>query len=199
MRVRFADFVFDSRQHRLTRGSEDVPLSPKAFALFEALLDSRPAAVSKEALYERLWPGTFVEAGNLHNLVSEVRAAVGHDAIRTVHRVGYAFAAEAHGEEPSAFGIEMGGEPIRLAAGTNILGRDPEARVVIDAPDVSRQHARIAVQGEEASIEDLGSKNGTFVGGKRVEEPTPLRDGDEITLGRTRLVFRKLRRPATTI
>ena len=199
MRVRFAEFVFDSRQHRLTRGGDDVPLSPKAFALFEALIDSRPAPVSKEDLYERLWPGTFVEAGNLHNLVSELRAAVGHDAIRTVHRVGYAFAAEAYGEEPSAFSVEIGGETIRLAAGTNILGRDPDARMIIDAPDVSRQHARITIRGDDASIEDLGSKNGTFVGGKRIEEPTPLRDGDEITVGRTRLVFRRMRRPATTV
>jgi len=158
MPVRFADFVFDSRQHRLTRGGEDLPLSPKAFALFEALIDSRPAAVSKEDLYERLWPGTFVEAGNLHNLVSELRAAVGHDAIRTVHRVGYAFAAEAYGEEPSAFSIGIGGQTIRLAAGTNVLGRDPDARVVVDAPDVSRQHARIVIREDDASIEDLGSK-----------------------------------------
>ena len=199
MRVRFAEFVFDSRLRRLTRGGDEIPLSPKAFALVEQLIEARPAPVSKETLYERLWPDTIVEAGNLHNVVAEVRTAIGYDAIRTVHRFGYAFAALAHTDQPSTFAVEVGGEPVRLEGGANILGRDPQARVVIDAPDVSRHHAQIVVRGDDASIEDLGSKNGTFVEGSRVEEPTPLRDGDEITLGRSRLVFRSVRRPATTI
>lgn len=198
MRMRFADFVFDSRLRRLTRGGEEVDLSPKAFALIEQLIAERPAPIARETLYARLWPDTVVEPGNLHNVVAEVRAAIGHEAIRTVHRFGYAFAAVAHADQASGFVIDAGDVPVRLAEGANILGRDPEARVVIDAPDVSRHHAQIVVRGEEATIEDLGSKNGTFVGGARIEEPTPIRDGDVITLAHARMVLRKMRPPATT-
>ena len=97
MRFRFAEFMFDSRLHRLSRNDQPVELSPKAYALLEILMQARPAAVSKEALYDRLWPKTFVEPGNLHNLVSEIRSALGDDArsmIRTIHGFGYAFAVE---------------------------------------------------------------------------------------------------------
>jgi pSer/pThr/pTyr-binding forkhead associated (FHA) protein len=54
---------------------------------------------------------------------------------------------------------------------------------------VSRQHARIVVSGERAKLEDLGSKNGTLVGGRRIEQGTELADGDEIWIGPARLVF----------
>jgi pSer/pThr/pTyr-binding forkhead associated (FHA) protein len=60
----------------------------------------------------------------------------------------------------------------------------------IDSPWVSRRHARIVVAGQAASLEDLGSKNGTFLRGKRISEPEPLRHGDEICLGRVPMVFR---------
>src|SRR5438046_10668761 len=83
MRLRFAEFLFDSRLHRLSRDGQPVELSPKAYALLEILLQARPGAVSKEALYDRLWPKTFVEPGNLHNLVSEIRAARADDARST--------------------------------------------------------------------------------------------------------------------
>jgi pSer/pThr/pTyr-binding forkhead associated (FHA) protein len=46
---------------------------------------------------------------------------------------------------------------IPLFAGENIVGRDPKARVWLDSPSVSRQHARILVDGDRATLEDLGS------------------------------------------
>ena len=75
-------------------------LTPKAFLLLELLLDRRPEAVAKAELLERLWPETFVSDAGLHNLVAEIRAALG-DApraaryIRTVPRYGYAFHGDA--------------------------------------------------------------------------------------------------------
>jgi hypothetical protein len=64
-----------------------------------------------------------------------------------------------------------------------VLGRSPDCQVVIDHPSVSRAHARIdaGADGEHA-IADLGSSNGTFVNGARVERAT-LRDGDVLRLG----------------
>src|SRR5712691_11444970 len=109
------------------------------------VLEAHPSATSKEALYERLWPGTFVEIGNLHTLIAELRDAVGDDhrqIIRTVHRFGYALAADLLTEETAAYLI-IGTREIPLRIGENILGRD-----LIGAPDVSRRHARISVRGD---------------------------------------------------
>jgi hypothetical protein len=63
------------------------------------------------------------------------------------------------------------------------LGRDPASHVVINDPQVSRQHARITRQGGMMILEDLGSTNGTFVNGMRLTGPHTLADGDVIGLG----------------
>ena len=63
------------------------------------------------------------------------------------------------------------------------LGRDPGSDIVINDPQVSRQHARITCQGELILIEDLGSTNGTFVNGMRLTGPHTLANGDVISLG----------------
>jgi len=188
MRVRFAGCRFDSAARTLTRGGEAVTLTPKAFALLEALLAAHPSAVSKDDLYARLWPDVIVEPGNLHNLVAEVRHAVGdaeHTILRTVHRFGYAIDTAVAREEDSPFRLVSGDRELPLAAGANEIGRDATG-----APEVSRRHARIVVEDGRATIEDLDSKNGTFVRGERITAVTPLQDGDEVIFGRARFVFR---------
>jgi pSer/pThr/pTyr-binding forkhead associated (FHA) protein len=80
-----------------------------------------------------------------------------------------------------------------------VLGRDPDADVFVDMPNVSRRHARIVVDGAAATIEDLGSKNGTFVRGLRIASPTPLVDSDEIRLGSVRVLYRAVVGPASTL
>jgi pSer/pThr/pTyr-binding forkhead associated (FHA) protein len=74
--------------------------------------------------------------------------------------------------------------------GANVVGRDSEAAIQIDARGVSRQHARILVSGGAATIEDLGSKNGTYVNGRRITAPALLSEGDEIGLGAVSVTFR---------
>ena len=66
--------------------------------------------------------------------------------------------------------------------------------ITLSDPDVSRRHAAIQIVRDEVSIEDLGSTNGTFVNGQRIEERRRLSDGDEIQIGST--VWR-LRAPAS--
>ena len=61
---------------------------------------------------------------------------------------------------------------------------------MIDSAKVSRRHTRIVADGDKAILEDLGSKNGTYVEGKRVREPVALSDGDQISIGPVVLVFR---------
>jgi DNA-binding winged helix-turn-helix (wHTH) protein len=211
VRVRFGDFIVDDDARQLLRGDESVHLSPKAFDLLATLIRERPKALSKEDLHARLWPKTFVSDASLAMLVTEVRAALGEtarqpSAVRTLHRHGYAFQADATdlrpaspagtGAQPAAGDEAMGywlvaaGRQIALAPGENIVGRDPKARVWLDSPSVSRRHARIRVEAGRAILEDLESKNGTFVGDRRLGDAAALQDGDELRFGSVGATFR---------
>jgi pSer/pThr/pTyr-binding forkhead associated (FHA) protein len=79
-----------------------------------------------------------------------------------------------------------------------ILGRDPAAGVYIEHPSVSRHHARISIDRQQAVLEDLRSRNGTFVDGRKIEEPTRIDSGAVIGLGPIALTFRVLLAPAST-
>ena len=194
MRARFADCVIDSERHELSRAGKPVDVTPKAFALLEALVTAHPNAMSKADLYELLWPGVFVETGNLHTLIAEIRSAIAdddHQIIRTVHRFGYALAAEVLSDAGTTAVLILGDRELPLHAGENVIGRE-----LVGTPDVSRRHARITLTGPTMSITDLGSKNGTFIGGKRIESAA-LHDGDEIMIGRTRATVRVVRNEST--
>ena len=202
MRLTFGECVFDSGTRELTRGGGTVHVSPKAFRLLELLLKSRPRALSKSELKDAIWPKTFVLETNLANLAAELRAALGEKGrrsrfIRTVHGFGYAFSGEAVEEDPkdrhrgpSGVALLADERTFVLADGENVLGRDPAAEVFLDDTAVSRRHARITVSGSQATLEDLDSKNGTFLGGKPVTAPTLLRDADAILLGSVLLTVR---------
>ena len=86
--------------------------------------------------------------------------------------------------------LVWGADEILLPPGEHVIGRSQEAAVVIHHPKISRAHARVSVTAQGATIEDLGSTNGTFVGGRRVEGPVVLTDGDQISLGPVELVYR---------
>jgi len=83
-----------------------------------------------------------------------------------------------------------------LAGGELTIGRIPGNALVIDNAGVSRRHAVIRVKGDKVILEDLGSANGTFVRGQRIEE-YELRDGDEISIVKHRLVYRVSREAET--
>jgi DNA-binding winged helix-turn-helix (wHTH) protein len=207
MRLRFRDCVFDSDTREVVRGGKPVHVSPKAFALLEALIEKRPKAVSKDELLRRLWPETFVSEANLPNLVAELREVLGDDAhepriIRTLPRFGYAFRADAASDSslpfPVVFRIIWGSREIALRPGENFLGRDEDSIAWIDDALVSRRHARIVIDDNGAILEDLGSKNGTYLRGKRIEGPAKLADGDQLTIGPASMTFRIFSKGAST-
>ena len=76
-----------------------------------------------------------------------------------------------------------------LRPGAYVLGRDRDADVVIDATTVSRRHARLTVGGGGTQVEDLGSRNGTWVRGERIEAPAELGDDERFRLGSARLTL----------
>jgi DNA-binding winged helix-turn-helix (wHTH) protein len=204
MRLRFLDCEVDLETRELTRAGQPVRLHPKAFSLLEALMRERPRVVGKTELDETLWPEGHAARGSLGRLVSELREALGDAArhpscIRTVHAVGYAFCAEvetvavtATTQQPQieSFFMVWGSQPLAILQGEQVLGRGLDCDVRIDASGVSRHHARVSVNGGTAAISDLQSKNGTYVNRRRIDAPTPIRDGDEITLGTAVMIVR---------
>ena len=70
-----------------------------------------------------------------------------------------------------------------------VIGRHPECAVQIQSNMVSRKHARVLKRADEFVVEDMGSGNGTFVNGKKIEEPTTLNHEDRIKLGPILLRF----------
>jgi DNA-binding winged helix-turn-helix (wHTH) protein len=214
VRVHFSAFDFDGSRRVLVRHGRAIPLSAKAFDLLGILLDRRPEAVSKTDLLAHLWPGTFVSEASLYNLVAEVRAAL-DDAprqarfIRTVPRYGYAFQGDARsassaergraGESPAGLRLVSKSHDWILSEGANLVGRDPDCAVRLDSPSVSRHHARIIVAGRETTVEDLASKNGTYVNDRPVTTPLALDDGARIRFGTVRMTLRILSELPTTV
>ncbi len=203
MRARFGPFTIDSAARRLRRDGVDLHLSPKGFDLLCLLIEERPKVIDKTALQARIWPDTYVVEGNLNVLIGEIRRTLGDNPrqptfIRTVHGVGYAFAAEAteeraaRPERPMPCWLASKDKTYRLSEGENIVGRDPDCAVWLDAPSVSRRHARVVVSSADrrVSVEDLDSTNGTFVSGQPTAGAVPLVNGAEITFGSIEVTLR---------
>jgi DNA-binding winged helix-turn-helix (wHTH) protein len=203
MQAKFGAFIFDDATHELRCGNQPVHLSPKAFDLLAVLIRHRPNAVAKPDLHREVWPDTFVSDGSLAVLITEIRRALGDSAngpsfVRTVNRFGYAFVAptddsadgSSHSRSAAVAWLLWGSERARLKAGENVVGRDPDADVCIDAVGVSRRHAVIVVN-DAAVIRDLSSKNGTFVNGMRITAPVRLSDNTEIRVGPIDIRFRR--------
>jgi DNA-binding winged helix-turn-helix (wHTH) protein len=208
MRSRFGDFVVDPETRQLLKGGAAVHLTPKAYQLLVLLVEAQPRALSKDELQEGLWPSTFVDEANLSVVVAELRSALGDDArrpryVRTVHGFGYAFATDVVRDQPAAadrpassgaWWLHSESVHAKLHDGENGVGRELPTDVWLDSGSVSRRHARITVEGSTVWLEDLGSKNGTTVNGKRIASRVKLDDGDEVRFG---AVLMRLRWAAT--
>jgi DNA-binding winged helix-turn-helix (wHTH) protein len=202
----FRDLSFDAGTRQVSRGGREIKLTRKAFDLLALLIDRRPEAVSKDDIHARLWPDTFVSEITLHSLVSEIRRGLADDSadpqfIRTVHGFGYAFICpptEAPAPPAPVAHRRVRGwlirdtERLQLFDGENLFGRGDPDVMELPSTTVSRRHARITVDAD-AWLEDLGSKNGTFVGDRQVTTATQLHDGDRIRFGSLLMTFRMAR------
>jgi len=201
VRVCFGDCVADFDARELLVAGEPVHVEPRALRLLELLIAARPRALSKQELQEALWPKTYVTGRSLARLAADLRKALDDrkkvpKVIRTVHRFGYAFCAHADSlpratAPESVFKLLWADREIALQEGENILGRERDAAAWIDVYSVSRRHARIVVSGDRATLEDLGSKNGTFLKGEAVTRPVALSDGDRLRIGTVEMTVRR--------
>jgi DNA-binding winged helix-turn-helix (wHTH) protein len=219
----FARLVLDTGARLLLRKGRPVSLSTKAVEVLIQLVAHRPRAVRKEELLSAVWPNRFIEENHLSHLVTELRAALGvtlgRRAIRTVHGVGFAFAlpAEARlapaapqseclwllswvaGSRPSRSGDAdvWSGGTIDLALGTYTIGRATDCTPMLTSRTVSSRHARLHVERHALSVEDLGSKNGTYLDGRQITARAKVAEGSVLTVGAVDLRFRRPTADAT--
>jgi hypothetical protein len=85
--------------------------------------------------------------------------------------------------------VHYDGHRTRIGPGGATIGRSRQCEVVIDDPNVSRQHAEIRPRGGSWVLNDLGSTNGSTLNGRRVVGPEVLKPGDEIELGTSVVTF----------
>jgi DNA-binding winged helix-turn-helix (wHTH) protein len=212
--VRFGPFELDLETGELRKGGAKVALQEQPFQVLAMLLERPGGLVTREELRRRLWPdAVFVDFDHgLNKAVAKIRGALGDLAqsprfVETLERRGYRFVAQIEGpasESPVA-GPAAGTAPtippsfaarlvwddrvVPLAPGEYVLGRDPSCSVWIDSEFASRRHARLVVDSGLVVLEDLGSRNGTFVNGEALTTQRQLAHRDEIRIGPARLVL----------
>ncbi len=202
---RFGPVEADLRTGELRRAGAAVDLQELPFRILAALLERPGELVTREELRAIAWPdGVFVDFEHgLNKAVAKIRRALDDSSdepryLATLAGRGYRFVAEvtragSDDGKPAARStcrILWDSRTIALAEGPNLIGRDPEATVWVDSTTVSRRHAIVRVTRGAATLEDLGSKNGTAIRGRRIDAPTPLADGDELAVGSARMTFR---------
>jgi DNA-binding winged helix-turn-helix (wHTH) protein len=209
----FGSVRVDADARAISTAAGTVHLTRKAFDLLLLLLECRPDAVTKEQIYARVWPHTFVADSSLQTVIHEIRQAIDvpgsrESWIRTVHGVGYRFCGDVQVTGPPLRAARPGppaawlvGDSMRvvLQAGENVVGRGTEPDLIqIQEPTISRRHARIVI-GDSMTLEDLGSKNGTWLEGARVTTPRVLSDGNLVKLCSASFTFRVARQPTPTV
>jgi len=205
----FGEFQLDIAAFALTRAGKRIKLEKMPMELLILLVGSAGTLVDRSAIQAVLWGSdVFVEHDSATNTaVRKIRRALDDDAdeprfVETVVGKGYRFIAPIEGRTERSpaptFCVMRGRQEFMLGGGENLLGRDPGARVYIEHPSVSRRHARISIRPNQATLEDLESRNGTFVSGRRIDSPTEIHDGAIIGLGPITVTFRMLSAPAST-
>lgn len=215
MAYRFGPFLYDPVSRGLIREGEEVPLTHKSRELLLLFLHNPGRLLVREEIVEKVWPDVAVTDDALRFQVGELRKAFGAEGeafLRTIRGEGYRWEApvRAAADRPvRSMKNDSGGRPgprfrlvletreVQLIEGENVVGRDPDAALWIDHPSVSRRHARIALVGGKATVEDLKSKNGTRLNGKEIRKRSALKDGDEVRIGPETMVFRAVS-PGTT-
>jgi DNA-binding winged helix-turn-helix (wHTH) protein len=205
--VRFGEFEFDRGSGELRRLGHRILIQDQPLVLLDMLIARAGTLVTRRELCQRLWPQAFVDFDNgLNNAVSRLRTALEDSAttprfVETVGRRGYRFIAavevvhQRQAAAPVRAWLVGDSGRIDLHAGLNVLGRRGPDVLELASSTVSRRHARIMIDDASgaASIEDLGSKNGTFVGEQRITRPATLADGDCVRIGALTLRFELVR------
>jgi hypothetical protein len=156
-------------------------------------LISRPTvAIETE---QRLELGTFGIQARLADAPPEEQipepAQAGHTMVynaRDLQAPAYGLDSPQAASAPRAV-LESGDRRFALTPPSTVIGRGREADVRLDDPNISRQHVQFRVDGGHWTVSDMGSTNGTRLGGRVIDRAEPLQSGDSIQVGNTVLTF----------
>jgi TolB-like protein len=123
---RFGPFRLDVANRKLFRGTVEVPLKSRAFEVLAFLAEAQGEEVSKDAILEKVWPGTVVEENNLQVHISALRKALGEARERPVHL----FTIPGRGYRLT--GVKSG-----RFANARLFTADSKATAVIDLPSIA--------------------------------------------------------------
>ena len=210
MAYRFGPFLYDPVSRGLLHGGAEIALTHKSRELLLLFLNNPGRLLTRDQIIEKVWPDVAVTDDALRFQLTELRKAFGKEGgefIRTIRREGYRWEApvRAAADRPVRAAADDSGQrlvprfrlvlttrEVQLLDGENVVGRDADAALWIDHPSVSRHHARIVVAHDKVTLEDLESKNGTYLNGKKIGRRTTLEDGDHVRVGPETMVFRSL-------
>jgi DNA-binding winged helix-turn-helix (wHTH) protein len=222
--IKFAEFELDLGAYVLRRPEGPLRLERLPMEVL-ILLVQRAGTLVQRSEIQALWgPDVYLEHDSaINTAVRKIRRTLGDDAenprfVETIVGKGYRFIARVESEGsphaqssanhrrsparwPRVFpshSVTRGNQEFILEAGETVFGRDPTAGVYVDHPSVSRRHARLSIGSRGAVLEDLKSRNGTFVNGRRIDGPTQLDHGALIGLGPITLTFIVMAAPAST-
>lgn len=223
--VRFAEFELDVGGYVLRRPDGPLRLEKLPMEVLILLVQRAGTLVQRSEIQAMFWrPDVYVEHDSaINTAVRKIRRTLGDDAdnprfVETVVGKGYRFIAPVQSDanpqaQPSAnhdrssarwprgfpsYSATRGRQEFILEAGDTVFGRDPAAGVYVDHPSVSRRHACLSIGSQGAVLEDLKSRNGTFVNGRRIDGPTNIGHGALIGLGPITLTFIVSVAPAST-
>ncbi|AMY11856.1 Dye resistance protein [Luteitalea pratensis] len=223
--LRFAEFELDLGAFALRCPDGPLRLEKLPMEVLILLVQRAGTLVLRSELRATLWgPDVYVEYDSaINTAVRKIRRTLGDDAdhprfVETVVGKGYRFIAPVegdatlhaqssvcHGRSPArwqcvfpSYSVKRGQQEFILEAGETVFGRDPNAGVYVDHPSVSRRHASIAIGSQGAVLQDLESRNGTFVDGRRIDRPTHIDHGALIALGAITLTFIVMAAAAST-
>jgi DNA-binding winged helix-turn-helix (wHTH) protein len=203
---RIGDVEVRPAEGALVRPDAVVHLEPRVTDVLVYLARHAGRVLHKHEILDAVWPDRYVSQSVLTRAIAILRRELGDDAgdptfIETIPKRGYRLLPPVVWEhEPvedvrqqivgqsGRFWLMVDRQEVPLTDGPHVIGRGVDATIRVASSKASRRHARLVVQDDDLTIEDLGSKNGTRVSGDPLEGRRRLRNGDQITIGSTTLL-----------
>jgi len=209
--------MYDPVDRILLSDGVEIPITHKNRELLLLFLENPRRLLTREKIVEKVWGDAAVTDDALRAQIAKLRRALGDagdDLVEMVRREGYRWTGDVQTEAEAAapsrpaksavhpdahrFRLVLEDREVQLLEGPNVIGRESQSALWIEHSSVSRRHAQVVVERGRARLEDLESKNGTFLNGRRIAGSEPLADGDEIRIGVARIVLRSLSRLQST-
>lgn len=177
--------------------SADRTISPNVFLIHMAQTDADSLGADLDVLAEEFAShATHYAKQQGYALLGPVEISFAVDSVETTgqltidtsNKQGSVAPATAVAPSPEHPIIDVNGERWLLKEEVTVIGRGSEADIVVDDSGVSRRHLELRITPSGVIATDLGSTNGSFVEGNRIEAATLL-DGNLITIGRTEIMF----------